>query len=50
MMKYVSQFDNSMTKDKERDKKIDAGDKCKVNELVSLLNLSKANDRVPLLM
>ena len=49
MMNYVSQFDNSTTKEKERDKQIDARDKWKVNDLVSLLNLSKANDCVPLL-
>ena len=48
-MNYISQFDDNTTKEKEKDKNIDTGDKWKVNSLVSLLSLLKANNCVPLL-
>ena len=48
-MNYISQFDDNTTKEKEKGNNIDTGDKWKVNSLVSLLSLLKANNCVPLL-
>ena len=49
VINYISQYDYNMTKEKETDKNIDAGDKTKVNSSVPLLILLKENYHLPLL-
>ena len=48
-MSYILQYDENMTKGKGNNKKIVAGDKCKVNASVPLLNFLKENGCDPLL-
>ena len=47
-MNHISQYDEIITKEKEKYKRIDKGNKWKVNALVPLLNLLEANHRFPL--
>ena len=47
--KLFSQYDDKMTKEKDKQKNIETGDKWRIDASVTLLKLLKANDRVPLL-
>ena len=48
VINYLSQYDDNMDKEKNKDKNIDARHKWKVNVSVSLLKLLKSNDCVRL--